>query len=93
LRAQGLASLDSICHLDAPRKAAIRALIEARVRRGLLLPAAIENAGRSEHWLEPRALDEAPDSQDELTHILSPFDPLIIQRKRLKLFFDYDHRF
>ena len=26
-------------------------------------------------------------------HILSPFDPLIIQRKRLKLFFDYEHRF
>ena len=29
----------------------------------------------------------------ELVHILSPFDPLIIQRKRLKLFFGYDHRF
>ena len=28
-----------------------------------------------------------------MTHILSPFDPLIIQRKRLKFFFDYDHRF
>ena len=26
-------------------------------------------------------------------HILSPFDPLIIQRKRLQLFFGYDHRF
>ena len=26
-------------------------------------------------------------------HILSPFDPLIIQRKRLQLFFDYEHRF
>src|SRR3546814_20094110 len=26
-------------------------------------------------------------------HILSPFDPLIIQRKRLKLFFDYEHLF
>jgi hypothetical protein len=26
-------------------------------------------------------------------HILSPFDPLIIQRKRLKLFFGYDHLF
>ena len=26
-------------------------------------------------------------------HILSPFDPLVIQRKRLQLFFDYDHRF
>jgi uncharacterized protein YcaQ len=28
-----------------------------------------------------------------MTHILSPFDPLIIQRKRLQLFFGYDHRF
>ena len=26
-------------------------------------------------------------------HILSPFDPLIIQRKRTKLFFGYDHKF
>jgi uncharacterized protein YcaQ len=26
-------------------------------------------------------------------HILSPFDPLIIQRQRLRLFFDYEHRF
>ena len=26
-------------------------------------------------------------------HILSPFDPLIIQRKRTHLFFDYEHRF
>jgi len=93
LRAQGLVSLDSICHLDAPRKAAIRALIDARVRRGLLVPAAIEGAERSEHWLEPRALDETAQRAHELTHILSPFDPLIIQRKRLKLFFDYDHRF
>src|ERR1700682_3009766 len=33
LRAQGIVSLDSICHLDAPSKAAIGRLIEARVRR------------------------------------------------------------
>ena len=26
-------------------------------------------------------------------HILSPFNPLIIQRKRTHLFFDYEHRF
>jgi uncharacterized protein len=26
-------------------------------------------------------------------HILSPFDPLVIQRKRLELFFSYEHRF
>jgi uncharacterized protein YcaQ len=28
-----------------------------------------------------------------MVHILSPFDPLIHQRKRLQLFFDYVHRF
>ena len=32
LRAQGVVSLDSICHLDAPRKPAIRRLVEARAR-------------------------------------------------------------
>ena len=28
-----------------------------------------------------------------MVHILSPFDPLMIQRKRTHLFFDYVHRF
>src|SRR5437763_4127730 len=32
LRPQGVVSLDSICHLDAPSKTAVRPLIEARVR-------------------------------------------------------------
>ena len=34
-----------------------------------------------------------PPTDRALVHILSPFDPLIIQRKRLKLFFGYEHRF
>jgi hypothetical protein len=34
-----------------------------------------------------------PKDTGEWVHILSPFDPLIIQRKRLELFFDYQHRF
>jgi hypothetical protein len=92
LRAQGIVSLDSICHLDAPRKAAIRRLIGARVRCGELVPVALEDAGKLEHWARPDALDAAFDPQ-EVVHILNPFDPLVIQRKRLRLFFDYDHRF
>jgi uncharacterized protein len=93
LRSQGLVSLDSICHLDAPRKAGVLRLIEGRVRRGLLAPAAIDGAGKVEHWAEPQALESPAPVSEELAHILSPFDPLIIQRKRLKLFFGYDHRF
>src|SRR6204780_1600442 len=40
LRAQGVVSLDSICHHDAPSKAQVRRLIEARVRAGELGPGA-----------------------------------------------------
>src|ERR1700722_2172839 len=93
LRAQGLVSLDSICHLDAPSKAQVRRLIEARVRRNELVPVALEGAGKQEHWTAPATLENAGGAAPELVHILSPFDPLVIQRKRTHLFFDYEHRF
>ena len=93
LRAQGVVSLDSICHLDAPSKSAVRRLIEARTRAGELVPVALEGAGKQEHWAHPETLATAGDGAPKLVHILSPFDPLIIQRKRTHLFFDYEHRF
>ena len=67
------------------------ALIEARVRRRRLVPVAIDGAAsrtgrRPRRW--PRRLPET-----DRVHLLSPFDPLVIQRKRLASFFDYDHRF
>jgi uncharacterized protein YcaQ len=93
LRSQGLVSLDSVCYLKPGRKPAMRALIEARVRRKALVPVTIEGAGAAVHWAEPHTLDAGAAPDEALVHILSPFDPLIIQRKRLKLFFDYEHRF
>ena len=93
LRSQGVVSLDSACYLDAKRKPAMRRLIETRVRRKELLPVELEGAGALQHWLRPEALDAAIDGVEETVHILSPFDPLINQRKRLHLFFDYEHRF
>jgi uncharacterized protein len=93
LRAQGVVSLDSVCHLNASGKAAVRRLVEARVRRSELVPVAIEGAGKQEHWTEPATLEDAGGAGSALVHILSPFDPLIIQRKRTHLFFDYEHRF
>jgi uncharacterized protein len=92
LTAQGLVSLDSICHLDAKRKPAMRQLIERRVRRKELAAVQIAGAERVEHWIAPDRLETAP-ADPTLTHILSPFDPLIIQRKRLALLFDYTHLF
>ena len=93
LRAQGVVSLDSICHLDAPSKKAVHRLIEARVRRKELVPVALEGAGKREHWAQPETLEKRSDGTGERVHILSPFDPLIIQRKRTHLFFGYEHLF
>jgi uncharacterized protein len=57
------------------------------------VPIGLAGAGKLEQWARPEALDATFAPAEEMVHILSPFDPLIIQRKRLKLFFDYDHRF
>ena len=93
LRTQGFVSLQSICHLDAKRKPAMRRAIEARLKCKELVSVALEGAGKLEHWAAPEMLQTPDELRDELVHILSPFDSLIIQRKRLELVFGYDHRF
>ncbi|MBE7733472.1 winged helix-turn-helix domain-containing protein [Devosia faecipullorum] len=92
LRSQGLVSLDSICHLNAPAKKAVAELIDARARRRQLVPVVIAGAEHAPHWARPEALAGAAPGAPRV-HVLSPFDPLIIQRKRLKLFFGYNHVF
>lgn len=86
LRAQGVVSVHSACHLD-PRKKEMHKLIEAKARRHELVPVSV---GGVPHWMKPDAPESMP---NDLIHILSPFDPLIIQRKRLERFFGYDHLF
>ena len=93
LRSQGIVSLDSVCYLAASLKPGVRRLIETRMRRGELVPVALEGAGKQEHWARPEALDNGFEPDTGVVHILSPFDPLVIQRKRLALFFGYEHRF
>jgi hypothetical protein len=53
----------------------------------------VDGAERLPHWVRPEVLETGPEPTEEPVHILSPFDPLIIQRKRLRLFFEYDYRF
>lgn len=93
LRAQGVVSLDSVCHLEPSRKPLVRAAIAARVGSRRLVPVALAGAEKIEHWAEPAALQAAPAQTPPLVHILSPFDPLIIQRRRLATIFGYEHRF
>ena len=83
----------AICFQDAGRKPAMRRLLDARVRRKELLPVEVNGAGPSPHWIRPETLETIPAPAEEPVHILSPFDPLVIQRKRLRQFFGYEYRF
>ena len=93
LRSQGLVSLDSVCYGGVASRPAIRRLIDLKARRGELLPVDLEGAGDCQHWAQPETLDLDLEADPTRVHILSPFDPLVCQRKRLQLFFDYEHRF
>jgi uncharacterized protein YcaQ len=92
LRVQGVVSADSICYLKAARKPEVLRVIERRVRRKELVPVDLQGAGKWQHWARPETLEQ-PLEGSELVHILSPFDPLINQRKRSKLILGYEHRF
>lgn len=92
LKAQGIVSLDSICHLNNPQKKAVQLNIQNRIKNELLLEVQIEDETKTKYWMQPETLEKKIKTS-ELTHILSPFDPLIIQRKRLLQFFDYNHVF
>ena len=94
LRAQGVVSLDSVCYLDAPRKRAMAELIErARPSPPARRRWSIEGDAWP-HWIAPRRRRTLPPRRPTApVHLLSPFDPLVIQRKRLRNFFGYEHRF
>jgi uncharacterized protein YcaQ len=94
LRSQGIVSLDSICFGNLAAKPLVSGAIDAAVRRRRLLPVHLEGQERIRYWAEPAVLDTADEARaGQMVHILSPFDPLVIQRKRLKLLFGYEHRF
>jgi uncharacterized protein YcaQ len=93
LRAQGVVSLDSASYLARGVKPAMRHLIESRVRRKELVPIELAGAGKVLHWARPEALEQRLPATEDRVHILSPFDPLVNQRKRSQLFFGYEHRF
>ncbi len=93
LRAQGVISVDSVQHTSGAFRKAVREHIEAAVRRRALRPVVIEGAERIEHWASAEVLENAERPDGDLVHILSPFDPLVIQRKRTERFFAYGHVF
>jgi hypothetical protein len=92
LRAQGLVSGPSTMHPWKVFSPEIRAVLDRRVRRKQLREVRIGDSPVP-HWASPETLDTVPAPSEPLVHILNPFDPIVIQRARLSLFFGYDHIF
>jgi uncharacterized protein YcaQ len=92
LRSQGIISAPSTMYPWKVFPPEYRQLIERRVKRNELREARIAGSPVA-HWLAAQTLDEMPEAGEPLVHILSPFDPLVIQRGRMSLFFGYDHVF
>lgn len=92
-RSQGIITVDSVCHLEKKAtKDLIGKLIQKKVKLGELVEVSIDGTSKVQFYAKPETLEQELEAS-ELTHILSPFDPLIIQRKRLKMLFDYEHLF
>lgn len=93
LRAQGVVSLDSICYLNTKLKDKVEKKLQQYLKQKKIIEVCIEELSKSTFWMRPELYDHEINKTSRLTHILSPFDPLLIQRKKLKMFFDYEHLF
>ncbi len=67
-------------------------VIDTRVRTKKLVPVII-GEDPTPHWAPPVLLEQPIEIDPTRVHILSPFDPLIIQRRRTAAIFGYDHVF
>lgn len=93
LKAQGFVSVDSICYLETNIKKEVLAHLQDLQNKKILIPLKIENCEKVAFWMLPEIYEDTLDEVSKQLHILSPFDPLIIQRKRLNMIFDYEHIF
>lgn len=92
LTSQGLISGASVMHPKLRFTPDLTKQIETRLRKKALVPVRIADDATL-HYATPEALETPAPDGPPLVHILSPFDPLAIQRRRTSLFFGYDHVF
>ena len=97
LECHGLAAEKEITYLKPYAQPAVRQAVQAMTKQGALLPVTVE--GLHEVYLvQPDHLEQTlttpPDSAQTAAtvHLLSPFDNLVIQRKRLQQLFGFPYQ-
>lgn len=90
LDAQGIVDVDSIIHLRKSLRSDVHRRLERRAKEGELR--VVEDHVGTASWM--RADEKLKGRFDEeRVHVLSPFDPLVIQRDRFARHFGLDFRF
>lgn len=74
---------------SAPLREAIKAELKSRTASGELTELIMTDGSR--RWIEEARLEQAPRVTRKV-HILSPFDPLVIQRGRARTHFAFDYQ-
>ncbi len=88
LRAQGLAARNEISHLRKTNTKVFEKVLNDLQEENIIAPVTIE--GSKPYFTLPSHLEQNIRIQERMT-ILSPFDNLIIWRKRIKEIFDFDY--
>lgn len=93
VRAQGIVSIDSMMPMTYKAdKVKMEKLVRAQEEEGKLISVQIPGIS-GEHWMAKKERKDKADFDENLVHILSPFDPLVYNRKRFHFFFNHDYRF
>ena len=93
LKAHGVATLKEICYQRPSLKKDVKIMLSTMVEEGILLNCEIEGLGDTSFFTFKSSLDRLGISQfGEGIRILSPFDNTVIQRERLKNFFDFQYQ-
>ncbi|TVO64771.1 winged helix-turn-helix domain-containing protein [Denitromonas ohlonensis] len=89
LQANGLGQAAEVCYLQKNTKPRVAAVLRDMVASGAVVPISV-GAHRYHALPASLALLNKPLRRSRL-HILSPFDNLLIQRKRMQALFDFDY--
>lgn len=97
LECHGLATEQEFAYLKAHARLAIRQALQAMLRKKTLLPVTVEGISGM-YFVRPAHLESIlsaaalGDQQPPPVWLLSPFDNLVIQRRRLQQFFGFDYQ-
>lgn len=89
LDSQGLGNAENIAYLRKGLKPEVQLHLDEMVSEGGLIKVIVQ---QQKYYALPKSLSLLNNRLMKQVHILSPFDNLVIQRKRLKELFDYDYQ-